>query len=190
MVSDPASPPIPGSAAPPPDGPRLASTRLRIARPSRDIAKAEAFWAGGLGLTVLHRAGPDAEGEHALLMAGWPGAAWHLELAGDPAGEPPPAPAEEDLPVLTPGAPADDALIRRLVHAGGQLISATNPYWEHWGVTIADPTATGSYSVNGHGSEQHRPRQADADPATQSASLSANRTRQHRTGRSARPPQP
>jgi hypothetical protein len=93
VVSDPASPPIPGSAAPPPDAPRLASTHLRIARPSRDLAKAEAFWVGGLGLTVLHRAGPDAEGGHALLMAVWPRAAWHLELVGDrPARPRPPLP--------------------------------------------------------------------------------------------------
>jgi hypothetical protein len=55
VVSDPASPPIPGPAARPPDAPRLASTHLRIACPGRDLAKAEAFWTGGLGLTVLHR---------------------------------------------------------------------------------------------------------------------------------------
>ncbi|HEV8278892.1 MAG TPA: hypothetical protein VGQ26_24795 [Streptosporangiaceae bacterium] len=99
--------------------------------PSRDLAKAEAFWARGLGLTVLHRAGPDAEGGHALLMAGWPGAARAPRTGRRPGRRAPPAPTEEDLPVLYPGAPADDALIRRLAHTGGQIVSATIPYWEH-----------------------------------------------------------
>jgi hypothetical protein len=52
VTSDPASPSRTGSAAPPPDAPRLALTHLRIARPSQDLIKAEAFWAGGLGLTA------------------------------------------------------------------------------------------------------------------------------------------
>ena len=59
----------------------LSASHLRIARPSRDLDQAENFWVRGLGLQVLHRASPDAEGGHALLMAGWPEAAWHLELA-------------------------------------------------------------------------------------------------------------
>jgi hypothetical protein len=33
-------------------------------------------------------------------MAGWPDAAWHLELVGDPEGATPPVPTEEDLLVL------------------------------------------------------------------------------------------
>ncbi len=35
----------------------LASAHQRIARPARDLARAEAFWAGGLGLQVLEGAG-------------------------------------------------------------------------------------------------------------------------------------
>ena len=65
-------------------------------------------------------------------------AGWHLESAGDPADETTPAPTEEDLLALYLGAPADDALIQRLAHAGGQAVSA-NPYWERWGVIIAHP---------------------------------------------------
>jgi hypothetical protein len=104
-------------------------------------------------------------------------AASHLELAGGPVGETPPALTEEDLPVLYLGAPADDALIQRLVHTGRQVVSARSPPGERWESLSPTLTATGSYSVTGHGSEQHRLRQADADPATQSASLSGNRTR-------------
>jgi hypothetical protein len=37
------------------------------------------------------------------------------------------------------GAPVDDALVERLVTAGGRVVPARNPYWDRWGVTIADP---------------------------------------------------
>ncbi|HLX52004.1 MAG TPA: VOC family protein [Streptosporangiaceae bacterium] len=117
----------------------MRATHLRIARPSRDLAAAERFWVDGLGLKVLFRAGPDAEGDHALLMVGWPDAAWHLELVGDPDGETPPAPTEEDLLVLYLGGEVDEGLIQRLVAAGGVRVGARNPYWDRWGVTIADP---------------------------------------------------
>jgi catechol 2,3-dioxygenase-like lactoylglutathione lyase family enzyme len=111
-------------------------SHLRVARPSRDLKAAERFWVEGLGLQVLFRA--DAGGE-ALLMVGWPGAAWHLELVGDPDGETPPAPTEEDLLVLYLDEPAGDEVIARLVASGGRLVTARNPYWQEWGVTIADP---------------------------------------------------
>jgi hypothetical protein len=42
-------------------------------------------------------------------------------------------------PALYLGEPVGDALIRRLVSAGGRVVPARNPYWERWGVTIADP---------------------------------------------------
>jgi hypothetical protein len=37
------------------------------------------------------------------------------------------------------GAPVDDALVERLVTAGGRVVPARNPYWDRWGVTIVDP---------------------------------------------------
>jgi catechol 2,3-dioxygenase-like lactoylglutathione lyase family enzyme len=115
------------------------SSHLRIARPSRDLRAAERFWVDGLGLDVLVRLDESAEGEHALLMVGWPGAAWHLELVGDPSGETPPAPTEEDLLVLYLDGALDDTVVQRLINAGGTLVAARNPYWEERGVTIADP---------------------------------------------------
>jgi catechol 2,3-dioxygenase-like lactoylglutathione lyase family enzyme len=108
----------------------------RVARPSRDLEAAERFWVEGLGLQVLFRAAEDGA---ALLMVGWPGAAWHLELVGDPHGDTPPAPTEEDLLVLYLDEPAGDEIVARLVASGGRRVTARNPYWEEWGVTIADP---------------------------------------------------
>ncbi len=117
----------------------LASAHLRIARPARDLARAEAFWVGGLGLQVLERVQSQAGGEQDLVMLGWPGAAWHLELVGDPDGQTPPASTSEDLLVLYFGQPAGPALIQRLVTTGGRVVPARNPYWDRWGITIADP---------------------------------------------------
>lgn len=118
--------------------PRPAS-HLRIARPSHDLRACERFWVDGLGLDVLFRADDTAEGGHALLMVGWPGAAWHLELVGDPDDSTPARPTEEDLLVLYAGGPVDDDAVRSLVDAGGTRVAARNPYWDRWGVTIADP---------------------------------------------------
>lgn len=106
---------------------------LRLARPSRDLA-AERFYVHGLGLDVLHRATATTPDEHDLLMLGWPGAAWHLELVAGPE----PAPTAEDLLVLYVGGPVDDALTARLEEAGGRRVRQ-GPYWDRWGVTVQDP---------------------------------------------------
>lgn len=116
-----------------------ASSHLRLARPSRDLGTGEQFWVEGLGMEVLYRKDPEGEGEHALLMLGWPGASWHLELVGDPAGETPAAPTEEDLLVLYVGGPVDDDIIRRLEQAGGRRVLSRNPHWDRWGITVEDP---------------------------------------------------
>ena len=115
------------------------ASHLRIARPSHDLQASERFWAGGLGLEVLFRVDDQADGGHALLMVGWPDAAWHLELVGDPEDETPSAPTEEDLLVLYLGGEVDAELVGRLVEAGGVRVAARNPYWDRWGVTLADP---------------------------------------------------
>jgi catechol 2,3-dioxygenase-like lactoylglutathione lyase family enzyme len=115
------------------------ASHLRIVRPSHDLRASERFWVDGLGLDVLFRADNTAEGGYALLMAGWPEAAWHLELVGDPDDTTPARPTEEDLLVLYLDGPVDDDAVRRLVEAGGTRVAARNPYWDRWGVTIADP---------------------------------------------------
>lgn len=55
----------------------------RIARPSKSLDAAENFYVNGLGLEVLFRKNSSQhpeDGGHDLLMVGWKGAAWHLEL--------------------------------------------------------------------------------------------------------------
>jgi catechol 2,3-dioxygenase-like lactoylglutathione lyase family enzyme len=117
----------------------LPTSHLRIARPSRDLRASERFWVDGLGLEVLFRADASAEGGHALLMVGWPDAAWHLELVSDSGGETPAAPTDEDLMVLYLSGEVDAGVVGRLVGAGGAQVAARNPYWDHGGVTIVDP---------------------------------------------------
>jgi catechol 2,3-dioxygenase-like lactoylglutathione lyase family enzyme len=115
------------------------ASHVRIARPSHDLRASERFWVGGLGLEVLLRVDESADGGHALVMVGWPGAAWHLELVDDPDDVTLAAPTEEDLLVLYVGGEVDQDVIGRLVGAGGARVAARNPYWDQWGVTIADP---------------------------------------------------
>lgn len=120
--------------------PSSADPRLRLARPSRDLAAAETFWADGMGLSVLYRHTPaDGDGEHALLMLGLPAASWHLELVHDPADPIEPTPTPEDLLVLYLDGPVPPELIERLEGHGGTRVPAHNPYWDQWGVTFADP---------------------------------------------------
>lgn len=80
--------------------PVRADAHLRVARPVSDLAAAERFWVDGLGLTVLHRGEARGQGEHDLLMLGWPDAPWHLELVGGVGLTVAPSPTEQDLLVL------------------------------------------------------------------------------------------
>ncbi len=87
---------------------------------------------------VLYRATAEAPGEHDLLMLGWPGASWHLELVGGPDLTSEPSPTDEDLLVLYLAAPIEESLVKALVEAGGRRVDQGD-YWDRWGVTVADP---------------------------------------------------
>ncbi|MFF3846220.1 VOC family protein [Streptomyces sp. NPDC002328] len=114
-------------------------SHIRIARPSRDLAAAERFWADGLGLNVLWRAEGGHPGEHDLLMLGRPEAGWHLELVHDPGSPVEPRPTEEDLLVVYLDGPVPGELVDRLEGHGGKRVESPNPYWNEWGVTVEDP---------------------------------------------------
>lgn len=115
------------------------TTRIRVARPSRDLAAAERFYVEGLGLEVLWRTTERVPGEHDLLMVGPPGAAWHFELTRDPERPIEPTPTVDDLFVVYLGAPVAASLVERLEAHGGTRTPAHNPYWDQYGVTVADP---------------------------------------------------
>lgn len=112
---------------------------VRIARPSRDLAAAERFYVDGLGFDVLGRGRGTSEGERDLLMVGWRGAAWHVELIRDTTHPLEQVSSPDDLFGLYLGTPVDPALIARVESAGGKRVPAHNPYWDQIGVTFEDP---------------------------------------------------
>lgn len=118
----------------------LSVAPLRIARPSRDLEAACRYWHEGLGMQVLWRTDAAAlhDGEHELVMLGFPGAAWHLELVLT-RDAPAPTPTAEDLLVLYLDGPVPDDVVRRVCDCGGRRVEAANPYWETWGITLEDP---------------------------------------------------
>jgi catechol 2,3-dioxygenase-like lactoylglutathione lyase family enzyme len=117
-----------------------ASYVIRIARPSRDLAAAERFYVGGLGLSVLFRAAGSAElGTYDLLMVGPAGGQWHLELTAGTRETVVPSPTPEDLLVIYLTAAVSGELVDRAVAGDGTVVPAHNPYWDDGGVTIADP---------------------------------------------------
>jgi catechol 2,3-dioxygenase-like lactoylglutathione lyase family enzyme len=113
---------------------------IRIARPVRDLDASEDFYVHGLGLRRLFRAAGDpAKGERDLLMVGPAGGFWHLELTASAVDPLTPTPTAEDLLVIYLGRSVPDDLVQRAVRHGGAAVAAHNPYWDRWGVTIADP---------------------------------------------------
>ncbi|WP_328538881.1 VOC family protein [Streptomyces sp. NBC_00344] len=115
------------------------STRVRVARPSGDLAAAERFYVEGLGLEVIWRTGAHVSGEHDLLMVGPPGGSWHFELTHDPEDPLVPAPTVDDLFVVYLGEPVAEDLVHRLIETGGTRVTSHNPYWDTHGVTVVDP---------------------------------------------------
>ena len=116
-----------------------ANHAIRIARPTRSLKAAERFWCEGVGLEVLWRTGTEAVGGHSLLMVGAVGAPWHLELVEDPDTLDAHPPSAEDLLGIYRGHPIDQSEIQQLLLAGGKVVPARNPYWDEYGITIADP---------------------------------------------------
>jgi catechol 2,3-dioxygenase-like lactoylglutathione lyase family enzyme len=115
------------------------TTRVRIARPSRDLAAAERFYVSALGLQVVWRTTERVPGKHDLLMVGPAGGNWHFEFTNDPEQPLDPTPTVEDLFVVYLAEPVGDDLVNRLLAAGGSRVASHNPYWDEHGVTVADP---------------------------------------------------
>ncbi|WP_324616112.1 VOC family protein [Streptomyces sp. NRRL F-5727] len=50
-----------------------------------------------------------------------------------------PTPTADDLFVVYLGKPPDEALVERLVAAGGSRVASHTPYWDAYGVVVEDP---------------------------------------------------
>jgi catechol 2,3-dioxygenase-like lactoylglutathione lyase family enzyme len=110
---------------------------VRVARPSRDLEAAAAFYRDALGLPVLGSF-EGHDGFSGLILA-LPDASRQLELVARPGAEP--APSAEDQLVLYLGSSelVEEAAMR--IRAAGQEPSTSpNPYWANVGaVCFVDP---------------------------------------------------
>ncbi len=112
--------------------------KLRVARPTNDLAALVHFYCEGLGLERL----AGFAGHHGFdgVMLGHPGAPYHLEFTREDGQLVAPAPTAEHLLVFYyPDAAAWLAATTRLEAAGYAAVPAYNPYWDAQGCTFADP---------------------------------------------------
>jgi catechol 2,3-dioxygenase-like lactoylglutathione lyase family enzyme len=123
----------PAGGQPTPSAP--AWLRTRTARPSRDLARARAFYIDLLGLAD-DGGFTDHDGYDGLFLR-LPGGG-QLELT---TGGPEPAPGTpDDLLVLYLATDAEVGVVAaRLADAGAHQVPSENPYWDRHGVTVLDP---------------------------------------------------
>jgi hypothetical protein len=123
---------------------------LRIARPVRDLDRAEAMYVAGLDLARLSRFGGPGHAGFAGSILGWRGAPWHLEFtvcADHPVA---PVSTAEDLLVLY----IEDEVewttrCAAMRDAGFCEVEPFNPWWSERGHTFV--CADGYRTVLRHG---------------------------------------
>ncbi|AYA38258.1 VOC family protein [Hymenobacter oligotrophus] len=112
--------------------------KLRVARPTNNLAALLPFYRDGLGFEVLgsfeDHAGFDG------LMLGHPQAPYHLEFTHERGHLAAAAPSAEHLLVFyLPDATAWQQATARMQSAGFVPVLAHNPYWDVRGLTFEDP---------------------------------------------------
>ena len=114
----------------------LTACKLRIARPTNDIAALLPFYRDGLGFTELTSFhDQDYDG----IMLGQAGSPWHLEFTSQTGHVVPNAPTEDNLLVFyLPDKATWDAAVEKMRNAGHTPVKAANPYWESNGLTFED----------------------------------------------------
>jgi len=112
--------------------------KLRVARPTNNLAALRHFYVEGLGLPEQY-AFANHDGFDGL-MVGHPQAAYHLEFTQQAGHVVPPAPTAENLLVFyLPERPAWEAAVARMQTYGYAPVPAHNAYWDRQGLTFADP---------------------------------------------------
>jgi catechol 2,3-dioxygenase-like lactoylglutathione lyase family enzyme len=116
---------------------RTSRMAVRVARPTRDLEAAAAFYRDALGLPVLGSF-EDHDGFSGLIL-GVPDASRQLELVASPDAEPAPT-AEDQLVLYLGSAAAVEAAAARIGAAGYEPRSSPNPYWANVrAVCFVDP---------------------------------------------------
>ena len=112
--------------------------KLRVARPTNNLAAVRHFYITGLGLAELY-AFAAHDGFDGLIL-GHPQAPYHLEFTCQAGHQVPPAPTTENLLVFYYSEAATwQAAVAQMEGAGYQSVGAHNPYWERQGRTFEDP---------------------------------------------------
>jgi hypothetical protein len=115
----------------------MTTPQLRIARPVRDLARAETMYVAGLGLQRLGGF-TDHQGFDGVML-GLPGAGYHFEFTLCRAHPVTPAPTAEDLAVFyLPEAAQWQARCAAMLAAGFRAVPSFNPYWDSQGRTFED----------------------------------------------------
>lgn len=112
--------------------------RVRVARPTDQLAQVTAFYRDGIGLDIIAHF-EDHAGYDGVIF-GMPDASYQLEFTQHRAGSPCPAPTHDNLLVFYIAEQATiDAIVQRLHQMGYDPVPPENPYWQGKGLTIPDP---------------------------------------------------
>jgi catechol 2,3-dioxygenase-like lactoylglutathione lyase family enzyme len=112
--------------------------KLRVARPTDQLAAVLAFYRDGLGLVQL--ASFTAHNGFDGVMLGHPHAPYHFEFTHQPGHQVGRAPTADNLLVFyLPDADEWQATVNRLRTSGFALVPSYNPYWDQAGATFEDP---------------------------------------------------
>lgn len=112
--------------------------KIRIARPSDNLAALLPFYQQGLGLKLLSSF--TAHNGFDGIMLGHENAAYHLEFTHQPGHQAGRAPSADHLLVFyLPDAAKWEAAVLRMQAAGFASVPAYNLYWDQHGRTFEDP---------------------------------------------------
>ena len=112
--------------------------KLRVARPTDQLAAVLHFYQNGLGLVEL--ASFKAHNGFDGVMLGRPNAPYHFEFTHQPGHQVGRAPTSDNLLVFyLPDAGEWQAAVQRMQAAGFAPVPSYNPYWDQLGATFEDP---------------------------------------------------
>ncbi|MCH8863430.1 MAG: VOC family protein [Proteobacteria bacterium] len=116
----------------------LAGAKLRIARPTSDMAAAKRFYMNGLGLELLGSF--EDHGGFDGITLGFASQSFHLEITYEHAAPEISPPSPEDLIVFyVEDKAAWQRIVDRMKSLGYEAVKSSNSYWDVTGITFADP---------------------------------------------------
>jgi hypothetical protein len=116
----------------------LNTARIRVARPTDQLAAVVRFYHEGLGLPILSHF--EGHSGYDGVILGMPDERYQIEFTQHEHGSPCPAPTTDNLLVLYLAEHSHvEMLAERLGAMGHHPVPPENPWWETRGVTLEDP---------------------------------------------------